>query len=432
MPGTSRFFRPIFHSLFLVAVLVLFPASHAAGEHDENSTVLRMGSWRTDDIVQMNQLLDEFHADHPAIRILFDPTPAAEYDEVLETQLRFETAPDLFYLRSFSTSRKLYEAGRIAPLNDLPALREQFNPDYLRPWQAADGTIYGLPFVAVAHGIYYNQDIFQELNLSIPQTWEQLLTTAKNLQIAGFIPFANASGDAWTINEIVMMNIMPGFIGGQSGRLAYVNGERCFNDQGMVDAFQALADLGPYFPENHHLLKYSDSLGLFLEGRAAMWLGGSWDIAYFNTQQPGFAWDIFATPAPTGNDPVMVFHPDTAIGLNAASRQQEAAKIFLSWLALPETGKRVAEVLPGLFPMHAAKPDLNNPPAQSFLRLVQAMDNDIRFVWDKLRDGEPDGYHLLQDLSMDVLAGDKTAKQAADALQTGLAQWFAPARECPQ
>ena len=63
-------------------------------------------------------------------------------------------------------------------------------------------------------------------------------------------------GDEWTINEIVFFNLAPNFIGGYEGRMAYLNGERCFNDHHMIAAFQALEDLSPFLPPNHTLLKY--------------------------------------------------------------------------------------------------------------------------------------------------------------------------------
>lgn len=93
-----------------------------------------------------------------------------------------------------------------------------------------DGTIYAVPFIATAHGIYYNQDIFAALGLDIPDTWETLIETAARIQHAGYIPFANTTGATWTAAELIFMNLAPNFIGGRQGRMAYINGQRCFDD----------------------------------------------------------------------------------------------------------------------------------------------------------------------------------------------------------
>lgn len=137
------FFTPVIFRVISSMLLLLVPASSWAHTHKEVA-VLTMGSWRPDDIVQMNSLLDRFHALHPHIRILYDPTPAPEYDKVLLAQLQGDTAPDLFYLRSFSTSRKLYEAGYLAPLDGLSELSANFAPEHLHPWQSADALRAGL------------------------------------------------------------------------------------------------------------------------------------------------------------------------------------------------------------------------------------------------------------------------------------------------
>ena len=96
--------------------------------------VLTMGSWRADDVEQMNHILARFHVRYPNITVKFDPIPASQYDAALEAQLEGGTAPDLFYLRSYAVSQSLFEGGYLEPLDDLPGLQESFSPDMLAPW----------------------------------------------------------------------------------------------------------------------------------------------------------------------------------------------------------------------------------------------------------------------------------------------------------
>ena len=409
-------------------------------------TVLTMGSWRTDDIIQMRHILDVFEKQTPGIRVVFDPTPAPEYDEVLEAQLKSGSAPDIFYLRSFNVSRRLFEKGYLDPLDDLPGLKENFSTEMLTPWSSEQHSLYGVPFIAVAHGIYYNRQIFSRLNLTPPRTWEALIDQARIIRDAGIIPFANASGEEWTINEIVFFNLAPNFIGGYEGRMAYLTGERCFNDDHMIAAFQALADLSPFLPPNHTLLKYIDSLSMFIQGQAAMWMGGSWDIPFIESESPRFEWDVFAPPAPRNSPRFMTFQLDAGMGLNRNSENKAAARTFLSWLTRPETGRLLANTLPGFFPMHRLQhlpprekaslgskqlaPTLENPHANTFLALRNQYPTDIRLAWEKLREGSPDGYDLMKSASVHVINGDWSAEQAANFLQEGLATWFQPAMTC--
>ena len=406
------------------------PAPTATPTELPREVVLTMGSWRPDDVEQMNHILARFHEEYPNITVRHDPTNPPEYNAVLETQLEAGTAPDLFYLRSYSTSRMQYEQGYLEPLGDLPGLNENFDPAMLAAWATDDGVPYGVPFIATSHGVYYNEDLFAELGLSVPDTWEELLTAAQTIKDAGYVPFANASGDTWTIAEIVFMNLAPNFIGGLEGRMEYLTGKRCFNDERVVSAFQAVKDLAPFFPDNHELLTYYDSQQLFVQGMAVMWLGGSWDIPYFEATEPAFEWSVFAPPPPAGQPAYLTFHLDVALGLNAASTHKEEARVFLEWMTTTESAELLGNELPGFFPMHRDPPALTNEHANAFLALNQDRGTDVRFAWEKLRDGSPDGYVLMQDGAVAVLRGEQTPQEAADALQAGLAQWFGPAQEC--
>jgi raffinose/stachyose/melibiose transport system substrate-binding protein len=393
---------------------------------------LTMGSWRVDDIEQMNRILNAFSQQYPHIRITFDPTNPPDYNAVLRTQLEGGTAPDLFYLRSFSTSRQLYNEGFLEPMGDLPGLQENFSEAAISPWATDEGLAYGVPFIAVSHGIYYNQDVFNELGLAIPETWDDLLTTAQTVQDAGYIPFANASGDEWTIAEIVFMNLAPNFIGGREGRLEYLSGERCFNDENAVAAFQAVADIAPYLPPGQQALTYYDSQQLFLLGEAVMWFGGSWDIPFFESEDPEFEWSVFAVPPPAGSQGHVTFHLDAGMGLNPASQHKEEARLFLEWMTTPEFAEMLGNELPGFFPIRNNPPQLDNEHANAFLALNEGRGQDVRWAWPVLLEGSRDGYTLMQNGAIGVINGDMTPQEAADALQEALAQWFEPAQTCQQ
>jgi len=392
--------------------------------------VLTMGSWRTDDMEQMNHILARFHERYPDITVEFDPTPATQYDAVLRAQLEGGTAPDLFYLRSYAVSRRLFEQGYLEPLDDLPGLKENFTEAMLAPWVTDDGGPYGVPFIATSHGVYYNVDLFEQLDLEVPTTWDELLSAAKTIQDAGIIPFANTSGSSWTMAEIVFMNLAPNFIGGREGRMEYLTGKRCFNDAHVVAAFQAVADIVPFLPENQELLAYADSRQFFLQSKAAMWMSGSWDIPFFEAQEPAFAWSVFAPPPPAGQPAFITFHLDAGMGLNAASTHKEEARRFLEWMTTSELAELLGNELPGFFPMHTDPPALEGEHANAFLALNQGRGTDVRFAWEKLREGSPDGYTLMLDGAIAVVNGGQTPQQAADALQAGLAQWFEPAQKC--
>lgn len=400
-------------------------------DNTAKQVVLTMGSWRMDDRVEMNRIFREFTAKHPNITIHFDPTAAQDYDEVLYAQLSSGYGPDLFYLRSYSVSRLLYEKGFIEPCENMPEIRITFSEKMLSAWTADDGRIYGVPLIATSHGVYYNKDIYSKCNLQIPRTFEELVEGAKKIQENGYIPFANATRERWTVAEIIFMNLAPGYIGGEKGRKAYLAGKRCFDDQAVTDVYRAMAEIGRYLPANQKYMTYTDSLQLFVQGKAAMWLGGSWDIPYFVKESPDFSWGVFVPPPMKGYSSCITFHLDAGMGLNAKSAHKKEAKLFLKWLASMQFANLLANELPGFFPMHSHMPVFSNPHAKEFYALNQKVGcTDVRFAWEKLREGEPSAYDLIRDTGFMVMNLQITPEDAAKTLQEGLVRWFMPARNC--
>ncbi len=417
--------------LVLVLALVLVSVLSSATILGADKVTLTLGSWRVDDVEAVNKVLAAFKAKNPNIDIKFNPTNPPDYNAVLRTQLTGGTGPDLMYLRSFKISADLYKDGFLAPITEMPKLKANFTEGNLSPWTNDKGVIYGLPFMAVSHGIYYNADIFKKYKIKVPATWEELMAAAKKLKAAGVIPFSNGSKDQWDMNEIVFMNLLPDFIGGRASRLEYETGKVPFNDQKMVAAFQAIKDIAPYLPAGQEGVSYYDSQQLFLLGKAAMFFGGSWDVAMFEKAAPGFNWSIMATPAPSGKKTIVCFHPDCGIGINKVSKHQKEARIFLDWLTSKQAAQILADEVPGFYPLskNGSALKVKSEHASEFLAISKGKETDLRFDWPVIMDapqGKPDGYTLTQNAALAVAKGAMTPKQAADSLQAGLAQWYAP------
>ncbi len=395
---------------------------------------LTLGSWRTDDAEAWAKILTAFHDKNPNITVKFDPTNPPDYNATLRTQLETGTGPDLFFVRSFATGLDLFKQGYVASLKDLPGLADSVSAASNAPWATDSGEPYAVPIAAVSHGIYYNQDLFAANGIAVPTTWEELMAAAKKLQDAGVTPFANGTKDEWDINEVVLMSIIPNEIGGRDGRIAYLTGKSCFNDAKIVDSFQRIKDLTPYLPNGFTATSYSDSTQLFTQGKAAMLFDGSWQISAIEKEAPSFKWSVFAVPPPAGKDEYVSFHVDAAIGMNPASKNQEAAKTFLQWLETTEFNDAFANNVPGFFPMSKAATTINDPVAATFLSFnSKAKGTDIRFPWEKLMDapsGQESAYTVMNAGAIAVLKGDKTPQQAADDLQAALALWYDPAKGC--
>ncbi|MEX2444107.1 MAG: extracellular solute-binding protein [Alkalispirochaeta sp.] len=223
------------------------------------------------------------------------------------------------------------------------------------------------------------------------------------------------------------MNIAPGFLGDREARLEYEAGERPFNDDAMVSVFEAMASLELYLPDGYQAISYNDSKALFLLGEAAMWFDGSWTISEFEASEPDFNWSVFAPPAPSADEQRITFHPDAGVAINPESDHIDETMIFVEWLSGSTASEVLGNELAGFFPMVADAPTLTNEHANEFLALNQGRELDVRFPWPKLMNGDPSGYNLIQQESVQVITGEISPQEAADRMEEGISQWYEPA-----
>jgi raffinose/stachyose/melibiose transport system substrate-binding protein len=346
---------------------------------------LVMGSWRADDVAQMNALLAEYKKVKPDVTIQFRPTNPPDYNATLRLQLDGGTGPDLMYARSYAPGRELFNAGYFADCSDIAGVKQNFSAANLAPWQMADGKVFAVPFAAVSHAVYYNKTIFQKEGLSIPQTWEDFLSLCATLAARGYTPLANGVNEEWDILEVFYLGMLPNFVGGASERVAYESGAKKLNDASFVASFQAMADVAKYLPRGFESVTYNDSQALFNTQQAAMFMDGSWTAGVY--ADAPFEWGLFAMPAPRGGTTRITFHPDMAITYNKATKYPKECQEFLAWLASAEGAAIASKALPvGFFPMINAPIKLDDPHANEFLSLNTGKETDARFVWPKFLD----------------------------------------------
>jgi len=399
--------------LVLLAVCsLLIPSLVAQGAKENTQKVqLTMGSWRADDVQQMNNLLDAYSKIAPNVEIEFKPTNPSDYNTTLRLQLESGTAPDLLYARSYKTGEDLFNSGYFADCSDIEGMKN-FTDANKAPWMSSDGKMFAVPFAAVSHAVYYNRDLFKQAGVEVPTTWEDFLSACQKLQNAGITPLANGLADEWDILETFFLGALPNYVGGTNERMMYEKGEKHFTDDAFVKAFTAMKDVAKYCPKGFESVTYNDSQVLFATGKTAMFIDGSWTVGTYGDAT--FDWGIFAIPAPEGNKTAITFHPDMAITMNAGTEHPEEAKAFLSWLCTVEGAQTASKYLPaGFFPMINAPITIDLPQANEFLALNTGKETDARFVWPVLLDL----YAPMNQAVMSVMKMEITPKQAAQAVQ---------------
>lgn len=376
-----------------------------------SAVTLTMGSWRADDVEQMTEFLNVYK-EKTGVEILFQPINPPEYNATIRLQLEGGTGPDLLYSRSYATGRELYESGYVVDVSGIEGLMENFVASSREPWLANDGNMFAIPFGAVSHVMYYNQDIFAANNLEVPTTWDEFIAVCEALKAAGITPLANGVADEWDILECFFLGMLPNYVGGAEERAKYQTGEKKLNDENFLAAYTDFAAVAPYLDPNFSAITYNDSQVMFGSGRAAMFMDGSWTCGTYG--DPGFAWSVFAIPARDAANTAICFHPDVALTANAASANLEEAMAFLAWVCSVEGANVAAKYLPaGIFPMINAPVEIEDVHASEILALNEGKETDARFIWPTMVDlYSPMNMELIQ-----LLKGEKTPQEVADAVQ---------------
>jgi raffinose/stachyose/melibiose transport system substrate-binding protein len=403
-------------------------AGSAASAQDVTLTI---ESWRNDDLaIWQEKIIPAFEASHPGVKVAFAPSAPTEYNAVLNSKLDAGSAGDLITCRPFDASLELFNKGKIADLTGLTAMGN-FSDVAKAAWSTDDGTkTFCVPMASVIHGFIYNKAAFTEVGVEPPKTEAEFFAVLEKIKENGtYIPMAMGTNDQWEAATMGYQNIGPNYWKGEEGRLALLNGTQKLTDEGWVAPFRELAKWRDYLGDGFEAQTYPDSQNLFTLGRAAIYPAGSWEISPFRAQiADAFEMGAFPPPVPAEGDKCYISdHPDIALGLNAASKNADAAKQFLEWVGTAEFATIYGNALPGFFPLQKEAVKIDDPLAQEFLSWRETCASTIRSTYQILSRGTPNLENETWNAAANVIRGTETAEAAAKRLQEGLESWFKPA-----
>jgi len=234
------------------------------------------------------------------------------------------------------------------------------------------------------------------------------------------------TADQWESATMGFQNIGPNYWKGEEGRKALIAGTEKFTDPQYVAVWDQLAKWAPYLAEGYEAQAYADSQNLFTLGKAAIYPAGSWDISLFN-QQADFAMGAFPPPLPEGAEKCYISdHTDIALGMNAATKNAEAAKTFLSWVASSEFADLYSNSLPGFYSLSKEPVTVKDPLAAEFVSWRSDCESTIRNSYQILSRGEPNLENELWRVTAEVMNTTLAPADGAKQIQDGLDKWYKP------
>jgi len=414
----------------LAAVLLATTVIGSAGVAFADAS-LTIDSWRPDDLtIWQDKILPVFMKEHPDIKVTFQPTDSTQYNSALNSKLQGGSEADIITCRPFDASLALFKAGNLVDLTALPGM-DNFSDTAKVAWSTDDGKqTFCVPMASVLHGFIYNKDAFDKVGIKEPpKTVDEFFADLDKIKADGtYTPLDIGTHDLWEAATMGYQNIGPNYWKGEDGRKALIAGTQKLTDDDWVEPYKQLAKWKPYLADGFESQTDSDSTNLFQNGKAAIYPAGSWAISNFE-QNPDLKMGTFPPPVQKDGDQCYISdHVDIAMGLNAASKNQDAAKTFLSWVASDEFQGLYANALPGFFPLSKNKIEIKDPIAQQFVAWRSTCKGTIRSTYQILSRGTPNLENDTWQASANVINGTETPEDAAKKLQAGLDSWYKPGK----
>lgn len=356
MSKTLRRWIVVALSLVLLASLVLACSSSNESNNEtqpdesENQEAVTDGSGSFDGVElrvvganhpwqeAIEPLIPEFE-EQTGIKVNFEKFFEDQLTQKLTTEFTAGSSSiDVFMIRPLQEGKLFSQNGWVADISDKvddPEFEfEDFTESSVNSMKDGE-KLFGIPIVTEREILYYRKDIFEENNIEPPETLDELMQVAEELND----PKNEFYGIVSRGERAAAVTQFSSYLYGFGGDFM-VDGKAAIDTEEAIQAFQFYGDmLRNYGPPGVLNMSWPQAAGLFGQGKAAMYTDA--DSIFPNlldeeksvvSDKVGFA--VFPE-GPAGNEPYNV--TSWGVAINEKSEKKDAAWEFVKWA----TGKEI-------------------------------------------------------------------------------------------
>ena len=219
-------------------------------------------------------LVDGFNDKNPDITIKLETHPAGvEGDNAVKTRLATGEMNDIFYynsgalMQAFAPDKTLVDLSDQAWVGDLS--------DNFKRVVSTDAGLYGVPMgTSYAGGVLYNKDVYADLGLEIPTSWDEFIANNDKIKAAGITPVLQSLGESWTGQVPVLADFANVLQADPEWADKYTGNKAKYADAPALASFehsQELYEKG-YFNEDFASATINDVLVELAEGTGAQYI----------------------------------------------------------------------------------------------------------------------------------------------------------------
>lgn len=291
-----------------------------------------------------NFVIAEFNKTHPNIKIEMEAASDEAYKDKIRILMASGDVPDIYFSWAGEFSWKFARAGQALDITDAlmnSDWKDKIVLSAVEPYKV-DGKVYGIPMRINAKFMVYNKDIFEQLGLSVPTTWDEFLAVAEALKAAGITPISFGNEFPWAsahyVGDLNAKLVNPDVL--KADYLLTAEPDALFTDPGYVEAltrFKLLGDMG-YFNDGSNGISHSNARSAFMAGKAGMFYLELEEFVTVNKEFQNFG--FFEFPSGTGgqgDQKLLTGAPDGFMIYGKTEHPEEAIE-FLKFVTSPEMG----------------------------------------------------------------------------------------------
>ncbi len=336
-------------SLTIVLCALMCLALFASGSSEKSSGVqtievfTRFSDGATKSYFE--EVASAFMAENPDIKVVLSSANNANYKQEINVRLASNSSPDIYFAWSGCYAENFADGGRALDLT--PYLEENggewyntFITNQFGPF-TFDGKIYGIPLMMDGKAFYYNQDIFNELGLSVPENWDEFMVVLKALKAAGYIPISLGNIEDWATGHY-MTTLNQRVVPAETLAKDYAL-EGDFSAHEYIEALEYLEELVPYFTPEFNSVTYDAGINDFLSGKAAIYYEQFNQVQYIAPATFNWSWfDFPDIPGAAGDQNALTGAPQ-GLMVSSSTKYPEACVKFLKYLTSLNNSKKLVK-----------------------------------------------------------------------------------------
>lgn len=335
------------HVLSILVLLALVVGLIPVAAQD-NVTLVVWDNWTREAEQSMIEQLDaQFEEAHPGVTIQREAYDTSDLGLLLPRELSQSTGPDVAMINQGTTNMgALVAAGLLMPLNSYADQydwwsrygmglhgRNSVTDDGLH---VGSGSLYGMSVTSEVVAVFYNKDIFAQLGVSVPTTWEDLESLLAAAKAAGFVPITFGNLEGWPgIHTYGALAHVYSDIN-DINNMIYRNEGGAFQTEGNLEGattFVDWIDQGYFSPGFAGMDNDTGALGEFTSGKSAMWLAGSWNSGSISAALGEDKVGFFLLPSPIGDDVAPTIGGiGLGYGIRAGSANADLAAEYIDYI----------------------------------------------------------------------------------------------------